>query len=372
MAVIGLTVGLIAGASGLAFAYFTSSGTGTGTASVGHATALTITQVGAAYDSLTPSGSYVQDQTYGGAGVTEFGNEINLTSGGVLGTVVVAFRNWGPVLTNFPVTLNIFNPATTSPDSAAIGSVTVDANFAAVSVGGDPSTSTVTFDFSSQDLTVPATIVYGVAFAGAGTSGPGSSLNVALSSSGSDLSIGTDPNAGTVFVNLLNSTWISGWQTDTGVCSTTPSTTGFASTDVWAASPGDCTSNAVANGGAYQSAQGADIPAVEFNVDGVMNTPPLYPGEPAQPITYIISNPGASPVGVTGVTTSLLSISGANNNAACAAGNWFTITQGTYSGIIPAGGSVTDSTASIGLNESGSNQDACENAALSLGFATNP
>ena len=32
MAVIGLTVGLIAGASGLAFAYFTSTGSGNGSA----------------------------------------------------------------------------------------------------------------------------------------------------------------------------------------------------------------------------------------------------------------------------------------------------------------------------------------------------
>jgi hypothetical protein len=371
MAVIGLTVGLIAGASGLAVAYFTSSGTGTGTATVGHATDLTITQVGTAYDSLTPDGTYVQDQTYGGAGVTEFGNEIKLTSGGVLGNVVVAFRNWGGALTAFPVTFNIFNPGDTSPDSAAIGSVTVDANFAA-SVGGNPSTSTVTFDFSSLDLTVPQTLVYGVAYAGAGTNGPGSSLNVALSSSGSDLSIGTDPFPGTVYVNLLDSTWIGGWQVDTGVCSTTPSYTGFASTDVWAAAPGDCTSNTENNAGAYQNAQGADIPAVEFNVDGVTNTPPLYPGEPAQPITYIISNPGSSPVGVTGVTTSISSISGANDNAECAAGNWFTITQGTYSGIIPGGGSVTDNTASIAMVESGTNQDACENATLNLGFATNP
>src|ERR1700722_571691 len=187
MAVVGLTVGLIAGASGLAVAYFTAGGSGTGSASVGHATALTITQVGTAYDSLTSDGSYVQDQTYGGAGVTEFGNEIKLTSGGVLGTVIVAFRNWGPALTSYPVTLNIFSPGDTSPDSAAIATDTVDANFpAAISINSDPSTSTVTFDFSSQDLTVPATIVYGVAFAGASDS-VGGSLNVALSSSANDL-----------------------------------------------------------------------------------------------------------------------------------------------------------------------------------------
>ncbi len=255
MAVIGLTVGLIAGASGLAFAYFTSGGSGTGNASVGHATALNITQVGTAYDSLTTNGSYVQDQTYGGAGVTEFGNEIKLTSGGELGTVVVAFRNWGDALTGYPVTLNIYNPSDTSPDSAAIATDTVDANFpAAITDNTDPSTSTVTFDFSSQDVTVPATIVYGVAYAGV-TDGIGGSLNVALSSSANDLSIGTDPDPGTVYVNLLNATWIGGWQVDTGVCSTSPSYTGFASTDVWAAAPGDCTSNSPANEGAYQSAR---------------------------------------------------------------------------------------------------------------------
>ncbi len=118
--------------------------------------------------------------------------------------------------------------------------------------------------------------------------------------------------------------------------------------------------------------EGADIPAVEFNVVGVTNTPPLYPGGPADPITYIISNPGNTPVGVTGVTTSLASVSGATNSAACFAANWFTITQGSYSGIIPANGSVTDSTASIAMVESGTNQDVCENGTLNLGFATNP
>jgi hypothetical protein len=125
----------------------------------------------------------------------------------------------------------------------------------------------VTFDFSSQDRTVPATIVYGVAFVGG-------SLNVALSSSANDLAIGTEPASGTVFVNLLNATWIGGWQIDTGVCSTTPSYTGFSSTDVWTAPPGDCTSNSPANEGACQNAQGADVPAVEFNVQGVRNTTP--------------------------------------------------------------------------------------------------
>jgi hypothetical protein len=146
-----------------------------------------------------------------------------------------------------------------------------------MSINSDPSTSTVTFDFSSQDLTVPATIVYGVAFAGASDS-VGCSLNVALSSSANDLSIGTDPAPGTVFVNLLNATWVGGSQVDTGVCSTTPSYTSFASTDVWTAPPGDCTSNSPANEGACQNAQGADIPAVEFNVQSVTNTPPPVPG----------------------------------------------------------------------------------------------
>ena len=47
MAVIGLTVGLIAGASGLAVAYFTSSGSGNGSAQTGTATNVTISQVGA-------------------------------------------------------------------------------------------------------------------------------------------------------------------------------------------------------------------------------------------------------------------------------------------------------------------------------------
>ena len=84
--------------AGVAYAYFTSTGCGTGSAQVGSAKALTITQIGAGYDSLIPSNTYSQDQCFACDGPQEFGNEITLSTtpnAAELINVVVAIDNWG-------------------------------------------------------------------------------------------------------------------------------------------------------------------------------------------------------------------------------------------------------------------------------------
>ena len=99
VAVIALSVGLIAGIGGAAFAYFTSNGTGTGGATVGTAGSLTITEAGAVYNSLSASNTYHQDQCFACASISELGNEITLSSAGRLANVVVPFRNWDAAVT---------------------------------------------------------------------------------------------------------------------------------------------------------------------------------------------------------------------------------------------------------------------------------
>ena len=107
-----LLLGVLAVAAAAAvggYAYFTGSGTGTGSAQTATPASLTITQIGAGYDSLIPSDGYHQDQCFACASITEFGNDITLAKPGLqrLMSVVVAFRNWGPAFNDVPITLSI-------------------------------------------------------------------------------------------------------------------------------------------------------------------------------------------------------------------------------------------------------------------------
>ena len=80
-----VTLVVAAAAAVGAWAYFTGSGSGTGSAHTATAASLTITQIGAGYDSLIPNNGYHQDQTYGGAGISDFGNDITLANPGCSG-----------------------------------------------------------------------------------------------------------------------------------------------------------------------------------------------------------------------------------------------------------------------------------------------
>src|SRR5271156_6626339 len=72
---------LILAAGGAAFAYFTSTGSGTGSAQTGTASKVTISQIGAGYDSLISTGAYSQDQCLTGCdGPNELGNNITLST----------------------------------------------------------------------------------------------------------------------------------------------------------------------------------------------------------------------------------------------------------------------------------------------------
>lgn len=380
-AVIGAGVAVVLAATA-AFAYFTTLGSGTGGAQTGTAAHLTISEIGPGYDSLlpgvgtpTPSGPYSQDQCFQCAGVSEFGNEVNLSPGGRLTDVVVGMRNWGAAVSQLPVTLNLYKaPATlsaaeTSGPGPLIWSVTSKIDVPAAQAGGSPTAFNAAFNWSPYDVTVNGPVVYGISF----SSSAAPSLNVALSSSGSNLTVGTDALSGYVFVNTSTQ---AGWQSDAGTCGEPGPVVGhFTAVNVW------CSDVPVQNYGAYGNSLNADIPAVEFNVVG--GSPLLYPGVAAQPLDYAITNTGG-PVHVGGVSASVPhdnfgNIESSGNPVSGCQASWYQVNGSpqTIGSVIPGGISFFDeaspvhSTLSIGMLDSGNPQDACQGKTVDLSFASN-
>jgi IPT/TIG domain len=229
-----------------------------------------IPPTGPAYDSLIPLNGgdpYTQDQTFAGAFVVEFGNEIHLATSGQVTNVVVGMRNWGTAVSQLPITLTLYNPRVslaneevTGPGSV-ITSVTQDFNVPARIGATDPSAFDITFNLATQRRILPSTIVYGISFTAFGKA---PALNVALSSSAKNLLVGSDTYDGYVHVKIYGSTF-GGWDIDAGTCGS-PKATTFVATYIY------CGNVSTLNVGAYGGATNADIPAVEFNV---MGAPPL-------------------------------------------------------------------------------------------------
>lgn len=362
-----------------AFAYFTALGSGTGSARTGSVAALTITQVGAGYDSLVttqdPNSEYIQDQCFQCAQIGQFGNSIHLANSGLqrLVSATVAMRNWDPAATpGVPITLQIIG----GPSSTA--TVTIPA----AQPSGRPTTFNVPFSFPTHPF-VNDSFVYSISFpttnypvAGAPNA---DGLNVALSNSLYQLSVGSDTAPGTVWVATGAGAGIAG---DFPSC-TTPSGNTFQSVST------NCGPAAAGNPGAYGTnsqvtAGNADIPAVQFNVVGGVAAP-LYPGEPPQPVDFAITNPGGGPVHVSDVKTTITG----TNKPACDSANpappnaWYQMTppgasvlvadatNGGSGWSVPPGTTIiSPSGVSILMIESGTDQSACESATVNLSFSS--
>lgn len=387
-AVIGAVAGVVLGATA-AFAYFTTTGSGAGTAQTGSGTAVSITQIGAGYDSLVttndPNTAYIQDQCLDCASISQFGNDVTLANSAPMQrliSAVVAFRNWGPAVSNVPITLTLSSGQ----------SQTVVQNVPADQPNGRPTTFNVTFPFATHPY-VPNEFVYSISFPTA-YSDPGNTqphadgLNVALSDSFTQLSVGTDTHPGTVWVQTNQGAGIAG---DFPSC-TVPSG------NTWQQVPVNCGPSAPGNPGAYGNTNpptgNADIPAVEFNVLGG-TAAPLYPGAPGQPVDFAVTNPGGSSVHVgTALTIKVgdgVNASSSTGSGGCNAANvgspvqvaWYqlspytdsaglqeNLTNGGSGWTIPPGTTYFSPTGvSIQMIDSGTNQDACENATVILGFS---
>ncbi len=362
-------VAAVAIAAVAAYAYFTANGSGTGSAKTGKATDVSISQIGAGYDSLIPGDNYIQDQCFSCAQIAELGNDITLANPGAqqLVSVVVAFRNWnGNAITGLPITLTI-NNTVGGPISAV-----AHANFpAAITAGSDPSTTRVTFDFSGQGAFVNQEFVYGITFDPSFDSGDAEGLNVALSSSASNLAVGTDTDPGTLWVKTTPGSDGS-LGNDFPACTTAPPI----GVNVFESITTNCGPAAAGNTGAYgtpaQVAAGnADIPAVQVNVVGGIVTG-LEPGGPAQPISFAITNPGSANVSLNSVATTKSTLTGVGSESSepCTLGMYqINGSPAGPVGTVPPGTTLYQATGTtIQMLDDNHDQDNCEGATVGLTF----
>lgn len=420
-ATVGLAFGLAVGASGVAIAYWTSSGSGTGSAVNATATGLTITQDGTpVYNStISPLPGSQASQGFQANQISQFGNEVNLAnySGAPLNNVVVTMEDWAcqnwaamnaspttPCTTSpgstfsWPITLTLYQDAGAGAIGPVIGTVTQSFNIPfrpsanpACAVGSQwlDNTATaalfhvasdgqchsglannITFDLSPYAVVLPSTFIYGISYnttnygaAPTGVNGPYDSLNVALTTTVTDPSLGSDTFPGQLDMNSA---------TPGNYCDGT--TTNSFRLDSAGTSPAACTSP---SGGWSVSGTPTGgppyyLPSVEFNVATAGS---LYPGGPAMPINFSVTNPGSFPQALNTVTIAISSIS--NQHATTGGGCdplWYTIVQPTViNGSVGAGATWDDSPsgASIKLdNWTGTNQDACQGAIVHLTFAS--
>jgi hypothetical protein len=352
-------------------------------------------------------------QSFEATGTNELGNQVELTSTSApLSTVVVTMESWacehgawdtGPCTSTpgdtfaVPITFNIFNVGAdnalgsliatdtqtfnipfrpSANPTACPGGFEWDNNAAtAAAYGVTPDNdchnglaNNITFDFSSQGIVLPSKVIYGIMYStgpnpngGNGPlAGPLGSLNVALSTEPTQPTVGSDPLTGTGsdYINITNANGGGYYPNycDNGVGG---ENTGFRY------DPGPCTGTAAINHGASTSWY---VPAVQFNANTIGV---LYPGGPAQPINFSVTNPGGGDEYVNSVTITASSVSHQTIGGLCDL-TWFPITGPTA----PVGVDLAPGTtyyygdASIKMVESGTNQDPCQGVTVNLKFAS--
>jgi hypothetical protein len=391
--VVGVAVALVLGIGGAAFAYFTSTGTGTGSAPVATVSPLVINQIGGVpvYNSIIDGSAYQWSFAYNATGANDFGNEIILTKANQLLTdVTVAMGNFNsatdPSKGSLPVTLTIYKAGSGGLPGAFIGSDTVDVIPPATSTGYESTLPApygianfnVTFDFTSQYLTLPSDVVYGISY---DNSTVDTGLNVNLSYE--NPSVGSDTYPGYLYVSTGNGSDDSvGGPTGEITCSDVSST--FAQYSTASGNSGAC--GLAATPGPSNQIPGANlIPAVEFDATGVSD---LYPGGPSVPINFSVTNPGAASAEVQTVTIKIAYDSNGNiettaNDPSTAvdgcSASWFEI-NGSYpsatltldQNLLPGTALSWVGAASISMPaDSVDNQNACQGKNVGLLFSSN-
>ncbi len=408
LAVVGLalTVAILGG--GAAFAYFTTSGTGSGVAVVASAQSVSInqlaptTQVG--YNSIVPSPD-TWSLSYEATGTTDFGNKINLATSAPLSNVVVAldsqacqtgsgtgcvttpgatfpanitlkiFDTTGHLLTTDNQTFNVAYRPSASPTLCASGpNWTHNSNY--LNDGSQWYDSTdgncyygitqdVTFNsFSGSPVTLPSTVIYDISY-NSSASVPMNSLNVEMSNEATNVSVGSDANPGYVY---LASTGAAIGPSGQITC-TTPAPFGEYSTA--AGNSNGCGAQVPdSNNTPPPAPEIADIPQVQFNATAGGSVP-LYPGGPGQPVDFSITNGGPSSAYVQSVS---IAVDQASLPGGCAA-SWFTVVQPStpMNDTVPAGQTTNyqPSGAVVSLQNLPINQDACQGATFTLKFTSN-
>ncbi len=424
-AIVGI-LGLIG--AGVAYGFFTSQGSGNGSAQVGTASPLVITQLNdpsVQYDSIpNPMPANLHSDGVEAYYFDELGSSITLAnSGQTLNSVVVEMDSWGcqtgggvtcattPGATfPAPITLKIYRAG--SGDGHAPGTlITSDTqtfniryrpsadptNCSGAHAGQWDNSGTctsglednITFDnFSPSSVALPGTVVYGIAYntdnngyAPLGGSGsPLDSLNIAMASTGaSNPSVGSDPDSSppSLFIDSTEAA-------SEFVCPTGSATVGsLIEYDVaynGPAGPSTCGLGSTLDG---TTATDSDVPAVEF-ITGGSPLVDLYPGGPYQPISFTIYNPGSSAVAISSVT---ITVTGTSDNADCNTTNFAFLNgvpvagpppDSVYTTGVPTsiGPGVTETVlsgatgAAVEMLNLNVNQDGCEGVTANLGFAS--
>jgi hypothetical protein len=91
----------------------------------------------------------------------------------------------------------------------------------------------------------------------------------------------------------------------------------------------------------------------------------LYPGGPAQTISFKVTNPNPGSVTLSAVA---VAVSG-TSDAGCTAADFTVVDPTDVAGPLVGGGNFTSTTATIKMDNTASNQDACKSAAIDLTFA---
>jgi hypothetical protein len=281
-----------------------------------------------------------------------------------------------------PITLSIYNSAGTTlttavqtfniPFRPSASATCTSGEWLATDGCHNGLATNITFtDFGPAAVVLPSTVIYGISYTtdNNGADGNVDSLNVALSTEATNVTVGSDTNLGDIFVQSLQAdAGSSALESNLGACTGAPA--GVLST--FQAVPVQCTAG-------YGLTN--NIPAVQLNV-GVGD---LYPGGPALPISFSLTNPGSSAVLVSTVTIGIAqdstlpnpqieSIAGDSGSyvTGCYA-DWFQINGSpvTVNQTIPAGGTIDwVGAASIQMNNYDTNQDLCENTAVGLTFTS--
>jgi hypothetical protein len=231
----------------------------------------------------------------------------------------------------------------------------------------------VTFNFASQNVTLPGTVVYDVEYNDAQNS-TNSGTNVQLVNEGTQVSVGSDADAGYLFTSLASTSNNNGYN--------------YGYNDV---GPGEITADTVSTtfgeyptadvgSGVNEQGEAPYVPAVEFDTNSMAD---LYPGGPSQAVNFSVTNPGSTPSTINSVT---ITVTGSSAGPACDASN-FAMENGSASGsesstytsdfpqTIPAGGTIDflagNTGAEVAMLNTIYNQDACQSQTVYLTFSSN-
>lgn len=171
-----------------------------------HVTAANHGSNAVAYDSIPKAPTTVTFAVdYEAHGIAEQGNQVALaTTSEPLGNVVAHMANFSKVAYTVPVTFNIYSVGTDNAVGALLATDTQTFSIPAAPPATTASVFNITFNFAPQKIILPSKVIYGITFStGPGPNGsndghtPSSGLAIGLSYEPRNVTVGSDPLAGT-------------------------------------------------------------------------------------------------------------------------------------------------------------------------------